>query len=78
MDFIGGLIGLSILQVVLLAVGATVGAICFAVAAMFTRTAAPSLSKRAVLLASFLFPMVSLFYLEAGLFIPTILQSARG
>src|SRR5579864_5214323 len=59
-------IGFAFVQLILLLLGACVGAICMLVVRRATRDV-PSLARRAFVGTAFALPMVTIFYLEAGI-----------
>lgn len=71
------IIGFAFVQLILLLLGACVGAICMLVVRRATRDV-PSLARRAFLSTAFALPIVTIFYLEAGILGYGIAESAVG
>jgi len=69
-------IGLLIIQLFILAVGAIIGAICFALVTAVTRNVAEG--RRFARYTALFFPIVAILYLEAGLLVRDFVRTSHG
>ena len=72
------IIGLIVIQVFLLALGVTLGAICLLLVSLAIRGVTDSRGKRIAMVTAFLFPLIAVFYLEAGVVIHDVVRYAAG